>query len=278
MSVRDQLFIGAMSVVPKNRLSRVVRRLASVRSGVAVRRFAARYRLDLSEAEKPIESYLSVLDLFTRRLRPGIRPIDPEVGALVSPVDGVLDACGTITAGRLLQAKGREYTLSALLASETEAARYEGGSYLTLYLSPRDYHRIHAPATGQVTRSTYVPGTLYPVNPAAVAQVDGLFARNERLITHLETERFGPIALVMVGATCVGHIKVVYDAAIGTNTGGAEIVRRDYLPPRTLERGDELGVFEMGSTVVLIVQKGVEIVSLPPGSPVRLGNRLGLAR
>jgi phosphatidylserine decarboxylase len=270
-----KLFISVMGVVPKKRLSKTVRSLTKVRSQMAVRRFAARYGLNLEEAEKPLEEYPCILDLFTRRLKPGARPLDPDPNVLLSPVDGTYDARGDITKGVLLQAKGREYSLSALLADEAEAAYFEGGGYATLYLAPKDYHRIHSPVTAQVTGYTYVPGELYPVNPAAVRHVDSLFAVNERLITYLSSETFGRMALVMVGATNVGHMRVMYDERVQTNMGAHEIDAVTYETPKTLERGDELGVFEMGSTVVLITESKVALSDMTAGSAVKMGQSLG---
>jgi phosphatidylserine decarboxylase len=271
----DRLFIQAMGLVPKKRLSRAVRSLAKVRSRVAVDRFAARYGVSIEEAEKPIAEYASVLDLFTRRLKPGLRPLDPDPKALLCPVDGRLYSEGAIEQGLLFQAKGRTFTLAALLGSPERASVFERGSYITLYLSPRDYHRVHCPIDAEITGYTYMPGELYPVNPAAVANVDGLFARNERLITHLSSPDFGQLDLVMVGATCVGHIKVSYDATLSTNLGEHRVRHEDYAPTRPIGRGEELGVFEMGSTVILVAEPRVRLEPLAPDSPVRLGMRLG---
>jgi phosphatidylserine decarboxylase len=271
--------LRVLEALPQNELSRLVRRGAqSGSSKRAIRAFAERYKIALEEAEKDIDEYGSLLEFFTRRLKPGLRPLDPDPRALLCPVDGVLDAGGTITSGRLIQAKGREYTLAALLASEDRAKRFEGGRFATLYLSPRDYHRVHSPATAVVTGATYVPGSLMPVNPNAVLNVDSLFSRNERLITHLRSEIFGEIDFVMVGATCVGHIKVVYDDSLATNCGAKEISKTSYDPPPRLERGAELGVFELGSTVILLVEPGVELDLASVPRPVRIGTRLGTQR
>jgi len=271
-----KLLIGTLSLVPKKALSRGVRGLVQVRSAMAVRRFAAKFGIDLAEAEHPVERYGTILELFTRRLKPGVRPLDPDPRALLSPVDAKLDVYGKIEGGRLVQAKGREYTLAALLGDEALAARYEGGSFATLYLSPKDYHRIHSPASGRVLGYTYVPGELWPVNAAAVRHVDSLFARNERVITHLETAPFGRMEVVMVGATNVGHMTLAYDEALRTNVGAKEVVRRAYDAPLALERGAELGVFEMGSTVILVLEPKVALDPIPMGSFVRMGTRLGL--
>ena len=270
-----KLFISALELVPKKSLSRTVRRLTKVRSQMAVRRFAARYGINLAEAEKPIEEYPTILDLFTRRLKAGARPLDSDPATLLSPVDGTFDARGQIEDGTLLQAKGRRYRLAALLADETLATHFEGGTYATLYLAPKDYHRIHSPITAGVRGYTYVPGELYPVNPAAVRHVDSLFAVNERLITHLESEKFGRMALVMVGGTNVGHMRVAYDETVQTNMGGKVMVSEAYEPAKNLDRGAELGVFEMGSTVVLIMESKVVLDDLAVGTAVKMGQSLG---
>jgi phosphatidylserine decarboxylase len=276
MSEPGKLFIAAMHAVPRRSLSRAVRGLASVRSGAAVRRFAEHFGVDLEEAERPLEAYGSILELFTRRLKPGVRPIDPEPRALVSPVDGRVLVAGRVGEGQLFQAKGRTFSLAALLAEEDAPAVFRGGSYATIYLSPRHYHRIHSPADGEIVGYTHVPGDLFPVNAAAVAHVDRLFARNERLITHLVTPRFGRVEVVKVGATNVGHIKLAYDAEVATNVGAQQLVRRRYPRPLPVARGDELGVFEMGSTVIVVVERGLELEAISPQEEVRLGQRLGL--
>lgn len=274
MSAGGKLLLRLIEALPQHELSQWVRRGAShARSRSVIKAFARRYGIAVEEAEHAIEEYPSLLEFFTRRLKPGARPIDPDPRALVCPVDGVLDASGPITAGRLIQAKGREYTLAALLASEERAKHFEGGTFATLYLSPKDYHRVHSPASGVITGYSYLPGALFPVNANAVANVDSLFARNERLITHLKTEAFGDIEYVMVGATCVGHIKVVYDPNVATNCGVREVERTQYDPPMPIERGAELGVFELGSTVILILEPGVRL-DVTSGV-VRVGQRLG---
>lgn len=274
MSEPGKLFITGMRLLPKKPLSRAVRRLASVQSQMAVRRFAARYGAQVEEAERPLEEYGSVLEFFTRRLKPGLRPIDPDPNVLVSPVDGAFLVGGPVGSGRLFQAKGREYTLSALLADPDAEQVFAGGAYCTVYLAPKDYHRIHTPVDGVITGYTYVPGELYPVNPAAVAHVDQLFAKNERLITHVESERFGRVEIVKVGATNVGHITLAYDDAVATNTGAAQLTKKRYDQPIPIKKGDEVGCFEMGSTVILVVERKVHFEPLNAGDPVRLGRPL----
>lgn len=277
MSATDKLFIQGMGLLPKKPLSRNMRRLAGIRSRMAVRRFAALYDLDMDEAEHPLEAYESVLDLFTRRLKPGAREIDPAAEALVSPVDGAFLVGGPIPVeGTLVQAKGREYTLDALLAEPGATARYAGGCCLTVYLAPHDYHRIHCPVDGEILGWTHVPGELWPVNGAAVAHVDALFARNERLITHVASETFGRVEVIKVGATNVGHISLVYDESVRTNDGTRDVRQVRYDTPKPVARADELGVFELGSTVILVIEKPVALEAFAQGDKVRLGQRLGV--
>ncbi len=275
MSEPSPLSIHALRLVPRKGLSRTVRRLVQVRSDMAVRRFAARFNLDMSEAEHPIEHYKSILELFTRRLKPGLRPVDADPRAFISPVDGAFLVCGHVADGPLVQAKGRTYSLDALLAEPGATETFRKGSCITIYLSPRDYHRIHSPVDGKITGYTYVPGDLFPVNPAGVAHVDALFATNERLCTHIESEAFGRVEVVKVGATNVGHIKVAYDDSVATNTGGKRVEHKAYDSPIDVARADEVGVFEMGSTVVLVTEKRVDFKDFVKGQAIKLGESLG---
>ena len=270
-------FITGMRLVPKKPLSRTVRRLAGVHSKMAVRRFVARYGVAVEEAERPLDEYQSVLEFFTRRLKPGLRPVDSGTDVLVSPVDGTVLIGGPVANGDLFQAKGKSYTLAALLADPEALTVFRHGHYVTVYLAPRDYHRIHAPASGEVTGYTHVPGALFPVNAAAVAYVDGLFATNERLITHLKTERFGRVDVVKVGATNVGHITVAYDQDVATNVGKKQIVRHRYAEGIAVKKGDELGTFEMGSTVIVVTETPLDLGVLQAEDTVRVGARLARA-
>lgn len=273
---RDGLFVAGVRCLPRRRLSRWARRAVDIHSAMAVRRFAAAYGIDLSDAERPLEAYRSIHDLFVRKLRPGARPVDPAPEALVSPVDGRVSQRGACD-GPLPQAKGRAYTVDALLAGAEPAETYRAGSFVTVYLAPRDYHRIHAPLEGRVDRWTHVPGDLFPVNEASVTHVDQLFARNERLITHLDTERFGRVAVVKVGATIVGRVRASYAPEITTNVPTVREVRSEAIrPAKDVLRGEEIGVFEMGSTVIVLTERPVRW-TVEPGDAVRLGQRLGVA-
>lgn len=267
-----------LRLVPRNALSRGVGGLLrgpwpqSVHQA-ALRWFVRRYGVAVEEAERPLEEYRTFNAFFTRRLAPGARPLAPGDDVLVSPCDGAYGSFGPIESGALLQAKGRPYDLSAFLGDAARAKDYEGGTYVTIYLAPYDYHRVHFPLGGEVVEARHLPGTLWPVNPPAVARIEDLFAVNERLVTHLTTED-GPVAVVMVGATCVGRIRMLYDD--GVTNAGRDLGRRSYRPPRTVEKGDELGVFEMGSTVVLLLGPGRWDLheDVREGRKVRMGEAL----
>jgi phosphatidylserine decarboxylase len=277
----DRLFIAALRVLPKNALSRAVGALTRwpaprpVREA-AMRAFARRYGIDLGECPG-LEAYRTFGEFFARPLRPGLRPIEQGAGVVVSPVDGTVSEAGVAVAGKLVQAKGIDYSASALLADGELARALQDGAYVTIYLSPRDYHRIHFPLGGKVLGWRYVPGRLWPVNPASVRTVPGLFTVNERLVTVLQTP-VGRCAVVAVGATVVGRVRAYYDPSVPhTNAPGGRHVRREYEAPLPVEKGQELGAFEMGSTVILMFEPGrVHLdARLVPGTRMRVGERIG---
>jgi phosphatidylserine decarboxylase len=279
--MNDRIFISALRLLPKNALSRAAGALTRWRAPApvrlaAMRAFARRYGIDLSECPD-LDVYRSFGEFFARPLRPGLRPIAPGETVVVSPVDAVVSETGVAAGGRLVQAKGIDYTAAALLGDEELARELEGGTYATLYLSPKDYHRIHFPLGGRVLGWRYVPGMLWPVNPASVRTVPGLFAANERLVTVLETP-LGRCAVVAVGATVVGRVRAYYDpSAPPTTLSGAAPRRRGYETPFPVEKGQELGAFEMGSTVILLFEAGrVRLLpGLVPGARVRVGEEIG---
>lgn len=279
--MNDRLFIGALSLVPKNVLSRLAGALtrwqapAPVRLA-AMRAFAARYGIDLSECDD-LTVFRTFGEFFARPLRPGLRPIAPGDDVVVSPVDGVVSEAGFAAAGRLVQAKGIDYSAAGLLGDLELARAFEGGAYATIYLSPKDYHRIHFPLGGGVTGYRYLPGRLWPVNPASVRTVPGLFSVNERLVTVLASP-LGRVAVVAVGATVVGRVRAFYDPSTPhTNAPGARPERRDYETPIPVEKGQELGAFEMGSTVILLFEPGRVRLgqSVAPGAKLRVGEPIG---
>ncbi len=272
----DRLRYLFYTILPKNLLSHLMGLLsASSGSRALIPWFARAFAIDLDEAERPLGSYASLTDFFTRRLKPGRRVADPGAASVVSPVDGTVAEYGRIDQGTMVQAKGRSYTVEALLGDAQRAEQFANGSYLTIYLSPRDYHRIHSPVDGVVTGASYIPGRLFPVNAFGVRAVDRLFARNERLITYLTGEA-GTVAVVKVGATMVGSARVVYDAELRTQRRPARVDHRTFSGP-WLHKGDELGWFEFGSTVILLFEQGrVQLrPCLQTGQRILMGQAVG---
>lgn len=232
------------------------------------------YHVALDEAaERPAE-FATFNAFFTRRLRDGARPIDARPEVLVAPCDARLQACGAIPAGgRLPQIKGRDYALAALLASDDDARAFGNGLHATLYLSPAMYHRVHVPADGRIVSWRYVPGRLFPVNGAAVRQVDGLFAVNERVVVILDSERFGRLALVLVGAANVARISLAFTELRANSGHGA--CQATLQPPLAVRRGDELGRFNLGSTVVLLcADQRLSLAGAAQGDLLRMGQAL----
>jgi phosphatidylserine decarboxylase len=279
--VNDRAFIAALRLVPKNALSRAVGAATRLPLPGPVGRgvmsaFASHYRIDLSEYGD-LSGFRTFGQFFARPLRPGLRPVAPGDDVVVSPVDALVSEAGVARGGRLVQAKGIDYTASALVGDERLGARLEGGRYATLYLSPRDYHRIHFPLSGRILGWRYVPGKLWPVNPASVRNVPGLFTVNERLVTLLDSP-LGLVAIVAVGATVVGRVRASFDPVVPvTNRSGAVAQAMDYASPIPVEKGQELGAFEMGSTVILLFEPGrVDFApSLAAGARVRVGEAIG---
>ena len=239
----------------------------------AYRAFARAVGADLAEAELDLRAYASLGDLFARRLRPGVRPIDGELGSIISPCDGVLAARGTAAGGSLIQAKGKDYQLAELLLDEELADRLTGGEYATIYLSPRDYHRVHTPIDGRLVRYDYIPGALWPVNPIVASRRDRLLARNERVVITIDAGRLGRVAIVMVGAAGVGNIALQY--APESVTWRAQGERRRVELDHELSRGDELGAFRLGSTVVMVFEPGHVELAGEIGQGMRFGERMG---
>jgi phosphatidylserine decarboxylase len=278
----DRLFVLLQYLIPQHLLSRLVGALARctlrpVRDPL-VKLFLRGYRPDLAEALEPeAAAYPSFNALFTRALKPGARPISGDDSVLVSPVDGRISDLGTSGAARAIRAKGHEYTLAALLAGDApRAAALAGGPCMTIYLAPFNYHRIHMPFAGRLLAADYVPGRLFSVNDATARQVPGLFARNERLVLHFESAQ-GPWALVFVGALFVGSMGTVWHGDVIARPGKRPLALP--LPPPaacSLARGAEVGRFNMGSTVVLLLPPGVAAwAGVRAGQAVRVGEALG---
>ncbi len=277
--------------LPQGAMSRGFGRMADIPIPRALRRsvlgsFARGVGIDLSEAELPLAEYPTLNAFFVRRLRPGAREWPSTADILASPVDGIAGQTGRVEKGKVLQAKGRWYSVGELLGDEEEAGAFEGGAYITLYLSPRHYHRIHAPVPGHIASARHIPGALLPVNAAAVAHVPDLFARNERLLCYLEGA-LGRVAVVAVGAYNVGRISAAFDPAWNapdgrsgwvTNRGAGEDETHHYDPPIAVAAAEEIMAFHLGSTVVLLTEPGrVELENIRPGDPVSLGQQIGRA-
>lgn len=278
--MNDQTFMKLMQLLPKSALSHVVGMATRLPAPapvhrMAMRAFAKAYNVDMEEAEHAFERYPTFAEFFTRGLKPGLRPIDPGEKVVVSPVDGRVSQVGYSDNGRCLQAKGIEYTVDELLGDSEAAKPFHGGAWTTIYLSPRDYHRIHAPLGGTITGYAYIPGEFWPVNPASVKNKQSLFCVNERLVTYLDTVA-GKCAVVKVGATCVSRIKATYDDVL-THAGKPGKVHT-YDSGFKVEKGGELGRFEMGSTVILLFEPKRVIWddSLKEEAVVRLGKRIGV--
>lgn len=257
------------------------RALPAMLRPLAYRAFARAVGANLEEAELPLGEYESFGDFFARGLRAGARTVDPAADAVISPCDGVIAACGTATDGTLLQAKGQTYRLAELVADEALATRLTGGHYATIYLSPRDYHRVHAPVDATLVGYEYLPGALWPVNPRLAGRREGLLARNERLVMHLNSRTLGDVALVMVGAVGVGNIRLSHPGFSTQPPDTASLRRmgervRVELPGIRVRRGDELGAFRLGSTVVMAFAPGPVVLQGSMGQPVRFGERIGL--
>ena len=276
----DRLAVFAQYLIPKQALTILAGKLAESESGSlttrVIRWFVRRYGVDLSEAvdTDPV-SYRSFNEFFTRPLRPGARPLaDAD---LLCPVDGAISQFGAIERDQIFQAKGHQYTTTALLGGDSGlAARFTNGLFATLYLSPRDYHRIHMPVDGRLTRMIHVPGALFSVNPTTARGVPGLFARNERVVCVFETE-FGSFVLVLVGATIVGSMATVWHGTVNPPRSGA--LREWSYETQTvmLRKGEEMGRFLLGSTVVMLFP--AEVLHFnpdwSPARPVRMGEAMG---
>jgi phosphatidylserine decarboxylase len=278
----DRAFALLQELLPQQLLSRGMHRLARstrplLRNATLRAVLRAYPQIDLGEAAQPDPfAYPSFNAFFTRALRPGLRPIEGADGDLVSPVDGTLSQFGTVRDGQLLQAKGLHYTAGALLADETSARRYEGGRFACIYLAPYNYHRIHMPLAGRLAATRYVSGRLFSVNAATARTIPGLFARNERVVCEFETG-LGPLAMVLVGALFVGSIETVFAGEINPpRTRGGAVRSIDTGIGTQFARGAELGRFNMGSTVVLLLGNGATRFAdgLTPGATLRLGQAL----
>lgn len=281
-SLLDRLLTLPQYLIPSHSLSvlmhRITRSEMSWFKNLFIRFICWKFNVDLTEAASAdLSDYPSFNAFFTRKLRDGIRPVAEGDSVVVSPVDGAISQLGPISKGRIIQAKGRDYSLLELLGGDqTLAAHFADGQFTTIYLSPRDYHRIHMPLSGRLTAMSYVPGKLFSVNPRTARTVPRLFARNERVITVFETE-FGPLVQVLVGAIFVGSMETVWAGKI-TPPYTDDMRQWDYVgqQPIQLAKGEEMGRFNMGSTVVLLLPPGMQAFNdrWHAGDQIRLGQAM----
>ncbi len=239
--------------------------------------YARRYGVDLSELAQPLERYATFNDFFTRALRPGARPLPSDPAAIVFPADGRLLGIGPVQGGALPPIKGHRYDVASLIGDRTLAPAFENGAYFAVYLSPGDYHRVHAPVGGSIVAVRHRSGRLFPVQPDVLERVPGLLARNERLTVVIDSDRFyGRVAVVLVGATHVGSITTAFDS-FRTNVGWIRGGGVDYAQPIRIERGAELARFNLGSTVVVLTESSAwkPVEGLEPGVRVRVREAAG---
>lgn len=273
----SRLFAALQRIVPQHTLSRLVGRLASSENPAVrlplIRAFARTYRVNLAEAERPdLATYRSFNDFFTRALRPGARPVNPDPDVVVSPADGAVSQSGTISGGQMLQAKGIRYAFADLV-DVCARPSFEGGAFATVYLSPSDYHRVHLPVAGRLVRTVAIPGKLFSVNAATEREVPGLFAVNERLVMEFETAQ-GRMLVVLVGAMIVASIETMWGSPVSPYRQ-----KRVDTHDCFFEKGAEIGRFLLGSTVIVAFEQGrVRLdASVKPGAVVRMGQRIGRA-
>jgi phosphatidylserine decarboxylase len=279
--VSDRLKVLPQYLMPKQAMTTFAGRVAGAKGGALttrlIRWFVGKYGVNMDEAVNPdIASYASFNEFFTRPLRPGVRPLANV--PFICPVDGAISQFGNIDDHQIFQAKGHTFTTAELVGGDEKlAGHFQHGSFANLYLSPKDYHRLHMPCDGRLTRMIYVPGKLFSVNPTTARGVPGLFARNERVVCVFESPEHGPFVLVLVGATIVGSMATVWHGVVNPKRNNA-VAEWNYKDQQiVLKKGDEMGRFLLGSTIVMLFQKNTISFNpdwQPEGS-VRLGEIMG---
>jgi phosphatidylserine decarboxylase len=270
-----KIILDMVHLLPQNVISKVAGKLAkSPVSKIIIPFFAKHYKINCEEAEKPVSDYRSINEFFTRRLSNGKRPLNEDSAAIVSPVDGVVAQIGKIENGTLLQAKGIHYELDKLIHHDIKR-KLKNGYFMTVYLSPKDYHRIHSPFNAEITGYEYIPGRLFPVNDIGVHYVEGLFTKNERLTTFFNVNN-GHAALVKVGALIVGSIQLSYEESVHQKHRG--MYHEKTLHKRmSINKGEEIGWFEFGSTIILLLDEKIGNFreDMTPGISVKMGETIG---
>jgi phosphatidylserine decarboxylase len=284
MAVFDFIFSSIQYLLPQHLLSRIVHYLMRIRikfiKNLQIWIIGWLAGVAWEEAESPrANDYPDFNTFFTRQLKAGARTIDPDPLSIVSPSDGRISQVGRVVNGRCLQAKGHHFSVRSLLANDASANEFAGGHFHTIYLAPRDYHRVHMPVSGTLQRMIHVPGRLFGVSPGTVRQVPNLFARNERVVSVFETHH-GPMAVILVGAMLVSSMETVWAGAI-TPPRGLRVTSGDWSRRNIhLQKGAELGRFNMGSTVILLLTAGAvaSLAELGPDDSVLMGEKLGRLR
>lgn len=273
----DSFRVSLQSLLPQHLLSRWAGKLTDAHQpwlkNLLIQLSIKRFNIDLSDALEPDpKNYASFNDFFTRALRPNARPIDTTSKHAVSPADGVLSQAGIIHGNRIIQAKGYDFSAAALLGEpDHQAQKFDNGLFTTIYLSPRDYHRVHMPLAGTLRATRYIPGRLFSVNQMTAQHIDQLFANNERLVCWFDTE-FGEMALILVGAMLVAGIETVWHGHYTPNTDASQTFERGEL---SFEKGDEMGRFKFGSTVIMLLPEGAELADgVTAGQYISMGTTL----
>lgn len=282
MITRAKLFVLIQNVLPQHLLSRAIGLLADARIGLIkapfIHIFKKHFNVELQEAEREnVADYKSFNDFFTRALKPSARPIDTNPTYLCSPADGVVSQAGKVAYGRVIQAKGKDFSLLELLGGNIDLSTpLQNGDFATIYLSPKDYHRVHMPIDGRLTHMLHVPGRLFSVNQSTTEEKTNLFSRNERVVCFFET-RLGPVAVVLVGAMIVGSIETVWAGQVTPKSKNISVWDYEKLSREGvhLKKGDELGRFKLGSTVIIVTPKDqIQWLNLKPQTEVHMGEKI----
>jgi len=283
MDHRTELFVALQRLLPKHALSRLIAKLAESKNqwlkNLLINRAIKTFDINMDEAiSDDLASFDSFNAFFTRELKPEVRPLDTGDNTLISPADGVISQAGKISKNKILQAKNVDYSLARLVGNSRQAKQYENGLFSTIYLSPKDYHRVHIPTDGQLLSSRYIPGELFSVNHQTAQMVPNLFARNERLVCEFKSEQLGHFSVIFVGAMLVAGIETVWG---GMEKPGPGAVRENDFSEQNLyfSKGDEIGRFVFGSTVILLFPENTISLedNIQPLNPVKMGEKIGLS-
>lgn len=279
ISLFGKAYFFALRLFPKEFTSRLMGQLAEKKLPRIILvpwicSYCMLFGVDMSESKKGVYGFQTFNEFFSRELAPGLRKIDASKNSVISPVDGRIMEFGRVEKHTLIQAKGKTYTLESFLEDAESAKKFENGSFITIYLAPKNYHRIHAPTSGKITGYQYIPGSLFCVNKRSSEIVENLFSKNERLITYLESQK-GLLAVVKIGACVVGKIRATYENTAFDTSCNMKL-KKTYSKKIPIEKGAEIGMFEIGSTVVLLFEKGaINFDDLPRSAEIKMGQKIG---